>query len=74
MRVSRAKKEDRRKFIPNPSSNGSCNELVIKDYGCQQHISSSSQKVNHMANRPQKALHDDEMETSELHRSVWTTP
>ena len=74
MRVSRAKKEDRRKFISNPPSNGSRNELVTNDYGCHQHILSSSQKVNHMANRPQKALHEDEMETSELHRSVWTTP
>ena len=28
----------------------------------------------YLANRPQKALHEDEMETSELHRNVWTTP
>ena len=51
-----------------------CNELVTTDYECQQHILSPSQKVNYMANRPQKTLHENEMETSELHRSVWTTP
>ena len=27
-----------------------------------------------MANRPQRALHEDEMETSELHRKAWTMP
>ena len=31
-------------------------------------------KTSYMANRPQRTLHEDEMETSELHRKVWTTP
>ena len=31
-------------------------------------------KMNYMANRPQRVLHEDEMETSELHSSVQTTP
>ena len=31
-------------------------------------------KTSYMANRPQKTLHEGEVETSDLHRNVWTTP
>ena len=62
------------KFISNPSLNGNYIETSLKQAAKNNNTSHNHPETDYMANRPQKALHDDEVETSELHRSTRTTP